>query len=327
MNEVTSNAPSTTQTAPEAQTPATQDSSSDNVPVNDGKQANGKEAVKAPSKKYADSDDTWYKITVDGEEVEVQAKDLKKAYGLDKAAYKKMQEAAHTQKQLQDQVNKFLSGFDPKDPNFRQNLDKFLKGRVKDTGIDIKDVLTEMLVDYAEEESLSPDEKELRHYRQLQKQQKEQEDLYRQQQEQAQKIALQAQVDEEIDLELEAAFKEAGITNPSPYDLAMVADWMLAGIEARGQRLSAKDAVTKLNDYHNRSVDRWVGKSSQEQDDKKFLDSVPKALLERIRKADLALTRAQSQQRPPAQSPKKETASKKSEPKTFDDWWKEKHGN
>lgn len=186
-----------------------------------------------------------HKVKIDGEEVEVDDDTLLRDYQLAKASHKRMQEAAETRKQAEEQIAQIraLAEQTRQDP---RNLFKAL-------GLDAKQFAEALLAEELENELLSPEEKELRELRNW----KKQNEMERAEKEEAEKkrkaeeLALQAGA--EIESEIVDALKVSGI-KATPRSVARVAEMMLASLGGDGPRLKASDAISRLTPEYRADV-------------------------------------------------------------------------
>lgn len=108
--------------------------------------------------------------------------------------------------------------------------------------------------------------------------------------------AMMEEAAKRIDVEISSAFKEAGISTPTPRLLKRVADTMYSYLDATGQRLPALQALKHV--LREDEEDRI--KSFDTDDVSKILPKLPKKFLDAIRKADIESLKSSL----PKQSPK-----------------------
>lgn len=103
-----------------------------------------------PGETRAETAARLYKVTVDGQEMEVDENELRRGYAHNKAAAKRMEEAANQRKEAEHVLQLFKS-------NPREAM--------KALGLDAKQFAEQVINHELQESILTPEQKELRHYR------------------------------------------------------------------------------------------------------------------------------------------------------------------
>jgi len=169
-----------------------------------------------------------HRVKIDGEELDVELEELINNYQRAQASQKRFDEAARTMKQVEEM---FARG--------RNDPAEILNA----LGVDPLEFLESFVTKQIEEDSLSPEEKELRELRALKAerdaelQKAEQNRIAQERQRQADAFAQQ------IDNDITAALAEAGL-KPTPKIIARVAEQLLADLSA-GKELNARSALTR----------------------------------------------------------------------------------
>ena len=238
-------------------------------------------------------------VKIDGEELEVSLDELIQGFQTGKASTKKFQEASSKMKQVEDL---FRVG--------RENPAEILQAM----GVDPLEWIENFVNQRVEEESLSPEERELRDLRKF----KEEQELSRKQAEEREKAARleqEAQQQAEVlDAEISAALAEMGVRNPTPRIIARVAEEMLADLEA-GKPLNARNAVSRTQkSIQNELIDFGKGLSPED-----LLSKFGDEFKESVRQMFLNNVAARPQEN--TSSPQEEQASGKSKKKgrTFEE--------
>lgn len=204
-----------------------------------------------------------YQVKVDGEVLEVAEDELLKGYQLSKASHKRFQEAAEKLKSVDE-----LFAIGKQDPT------QVLKA----LGVDPVEWMSEYVDRLVEENSLTPEQKEMRELKaykeRMDKEAAEKQRLLKEEQAKAQAQA-EAQ---KIDSEISQAFKEAGI-KPNARLIQRMADYMLADLAAGNKEIDARKALARTqNDIQAELMDLL----SLEPD--KYLSKADAAKRENLRK-------------------------------------------
>lgn len=232
-----------------------------------------------------------YTITVDGEEMQVDLETLKKDYQLAQASHKRFQQAAEIQKQNQ-QLQQVLAQA-KRDPSGFMNW----------LGIDPKGFSEEYLIAQLEEEMMSPEERKISEYERELQRYKAQEEREAQQRKQAEMDALTKQAAEQIDNEIADALQDLGygVDNPPPARvIARIADYMLAGLDSKGEQLSAKNAYARVKKDYEQDIIDLVDSLEAE----KLVEFLPKSVLDKIRKYDVQQAKSKAKENRPAYVPR-----------------------
>ena len=201
MSEVTTGgAPTAAPAATEATNPHDPKQAAPNIGANATQgQSPAKEAAQEAMRKF--------KLKVDGQEVEVDEEELKRGYSHQRAASKRMQEAAKKEKQAEE----FISLLKDKQAFFEA---------AKRLGHDPRKLAEEYLAAQLEEEMLDPREKELKEAKRKLQAYEEMEKRQREEAEKKRDQALKAKFAEDYTKQFTEALKETNL----PPTKAMVAE-------------------------------------------------------------------------------------------------------
>lgn len=222
-----------------------------------------------------------YRIKVDGQELEVDIEELKRGYQLKQASHKKFQEAAEKEKQAGQIMQALESG----DLNFIVSKLGPQKARALMEDYLIEQIQYENLPE-AERRAIDA-ERRLKQFEQ--ERQQEQQRLQQQEQER-----VMAQAHAELDREVGEALKELG-RKPTPRLVIRIVDEMIARMDAKDQRITAKDAVK----YAQKGILTDLSEYLPQLSDEELFQTIPKEVWERMRKHDVnRVTQASTQRRP-----------------------------
>lgn len=217
-----------------------------------------------------------HKIKVDGEEIELGWDDLVKEAQKGRGADKRYREAAQLKQGIAALVDEFKTG----------KLDKLVELAGADT---FRQAAEKYLISYLEEQQLPEGERKARA---LEKQYKDLESRYSREKEQAsqaERQRLEQQAIQEIDLEIADAVKATG-RKPTPRLIARIAEHMLATLDAKDARLSAKDAYSRTVQDFREDIAEYL-RDMPAAEARKML---PKEFLDALRKDDVAMIASQA---------------------------------
>ena len=184
--------------------------------------------TKAQAKKMlADGDmDAVVKVKIDGQEHELTVRELSKLTSLEKVSQKKMQEAAHLTKQVQQFINWA-----------KQNPGAFLK----ETGIDPEEWAASTLKEKYELMQMTPEQRELLELRQLKAYHEQQEQEKKQREEQESLTKVEQETMQSLEQEFIGAWQETGLPKNKIFGQLMAAKMLSAS--RQGKNLQAKEAA------------------------------------------------------------------------------------
>lgn len=219
-----------------------------------------------------------HKVKVNGKEAEIPYDELVTGYQLRQASDARLQEAASLRKTLSEAWNSA-------DPS------AFFKSK----NMNAEEWAEKLLLDKLRRDKMSPEERQFLESQEKTKAERDALEREKKQFDEQRKSAITAQVTQQLDTEITAAFTEAGI-KPD----AVLVDLMARRMEAafnpddpESQPMPAKVALKHTLDYLDQVVERKLGGLSADEARKRF----PKKLLDDLRKQDVELVRSQSPMR------------------------------
>jgi hypothetical protein len=219
-----------------------------------------------------------YKVKVDNEELEVDEEELKRGYAHNKAAAKRMEQAAEMRKQYEREVQ-IAKGFEQWIDNVKTNPEA-LFSLAEQLGLDVDDIAMKRAAERLKYEYMDEDqrraydnERELQRYKQMEQRQAE---LQRQQ---AQQQVL-ANARESVENEFVEFFTEQQI-RPTPTVLARIAELKL-GAASAGKQISVAQAYQRVvKEQQQARLDLLANLSEDD------IKSLPKEQLQKLRQADM----------------------------------------
>ena len=219
-----------------------------------------------------------YKVKVDNEELEVDEDELKRGYAHNKAAAKRMEQAAEMRKQYERQVQ-IAEGFEKWIHNVKNNPEA-LFSLAEQLGLDVDDIAMKRAAERLKYEYMDEDqrraydnERELRRYKEMEQKQAE---LQRQQAEQQ----FVAKARETVENEFVEFFTEQGI-RPTPTILARIAELKL-GAASAGKQISVAQAYQRVVKEQQQARLELLANLSEDD-----IKSLPKEQLQKLRQADM----------------------------------------
>jgi len=219
-----------------------------------------------------------YKVKVDQEELEVDEDELKRGYAHNKAAAKRMEQAAEMRKQYERQVQ-IAEGFEKWIDNVRQNPEA-IYSLLEQLGVDADEIAMRRAAEKLKYEYMDEDqrraydnERELRRYKEIE-QRREMEQ--RQQAEQA----ILAKARETVESEFVDFFTEQGI-KPTASILARIAELKLGAAQA-GRQISVAQAYQRVQAEQQRARLELLANLSEDD-----IKSLPKEQLQKLRQQDM----------------------------------------
>lgn len=203
------------------------------------------------------------RVRLGGQEVEVD----EAVAEMKKGADAKYQEAAQLRKEAQAQLDALKFA--------KENPREFFKI----TGVDAKAFAEQLLLEELEESLLSDEQKELKRYRNAEKESAKQREASESHAKAAAQEREYNEAAEQIENEILGVLKEQGIDSPNARQIARVADIMIASLEAQdGKRMHAKDAFQRVQEYQRQDVLSFIAELSPEVIEAQYPD-VYKAIL------------------------------------------------
>lgn len=251
-------------------------------------------------KEQPDYSSTRHRVKVYGEEREVPYEDLITGYQKGLAADEKFRKAADYMKQIEA---------------FKSDPRKALE----EAGLDPYGIAESWLSEKLKMEQMTEQERDLyqkaRGYDELQKKLKEKEDI---EQKYKMKEAREAAA-KEIDTEISEALSTLG-RKPTPRLVARIAETMLANLSAKGQRIKAKDALSRVQQDYSAEIGEYLSGLSEDE----ALKLLPKSLTDAIRKAQVQKVKSQDPMGTGFKTTKKSEPSKTTEKQKIgtDEWLK-----
>ena len=242
-----------------------------------------------------------YKVKVDDQESEVDEDELLRGYQNSKASSKRYQEASHMQKQLEQFIESSR-----KDPRKMFEV----------LGINPRDFSEQLLLQELEESLLSPEEKSSRSERQELEQYRLQSKLLKDKEASTQREAEYSRVAEDIDSQIYSILKESG-TQATPRNIARIAEYMLAGLDAKDGVMDARTAYGKVRSDVSQDLQELFAQSSTEE----LVKILPVEFLQSLRQHDIGKARSINlpQSIRPGSKPQAEAKEGKSKYRSIDD--------
>jgi hypothetical protein len=235
-----------------------------------------------------------FKVKVDGVEKELTADELVRDYQLREASQKRFQQAAEMSKQAQAQMEALQFA--------RENPIEFFRA----TGVNAKEFAEKVLLQELEESMLSPEERELRDLRnyknKIDQEQKSQLAIKQEQQ----RLALEEQTAQEIENEILEVLTASNL-KPTPRNIAKCAEYLLASLDEKGNRMHARDAFQRVQTNTRKEVAEHIADLTPEEMEQQFPEFYKKLLAHSANKGKVSLPvpfnkTAQSEQKTKQQS-------------------------
>jgi hypothetical protein len=237
----------------------------------------GGESVAAPETATSAAPEK-YKLSVDGQEMEVDLEELKRGYGTNAAATRRFQKAAEMAKEAESIKRAIKDGdFDYLEKHLPK--DKFLKAAEK------------ALLQKIEWDELPDHEKELRRLKQeIEKRDAETASQKKEREESEYRTLVEA-AEKEIDQEITEVLKESKI-RANPLVVKLMTDFMLAPLEAalasegdevQAKRMSAKDAMRQVDAFLTGYLPGFLESLTPEQ----AIKYLPKSILDHYRESEV----------------------------------------
>ena len=187
-----------------------------------------------PGESKAETVARLYKVTVDGEEMEVDEDELRRGYAHNKAASKRMEEASMTRKEAEQVLRIFKD-------NPREAF--------KLLGRDARQFAEQVINEELSEALLSPQERELRDYKRQLESYQSKEKQARAEYEQQQMEAEMARYTEQIQTDIVGTLETAGLPK-TERTVSRIAYYMQAALQAGYKDIKPADVIEHVkNDY------------------------------------------------------------------------------
>jgi len=203
----------------------------------------------APGETHAETMARMYKVTIDGQETEVDEDELRRGYTHNKAAEKKMQEAAMSRKEAEQVLRMFKE-------NPRQAMSRL--------GIDVRQLAESVIQDELSEAMLSPEQKELRQYKKQLEQYQMSEKQAREEYESQQQQAEMARYTEQIQSEIVSTLDTAGLPK-TERTVGRIAHYMQAALSAGYANVTPADVIEYVKNDYIADFKSFMGGMSEEQ--------------------------------------------------------------
>lgn len=236
-----------------------------------------------------------YKVKVDGQEIEIDEGELLKGYQKAKSANKRFEEAAKLKKQS-DQI---LEALKTSPAQVLEHL-----------GLNFREVAEKYLIEKLEEESLPPEQKELRDAKKKLEEYEAREKEIQKQREQEEYAKMKSSYETEIETQIIDSLNQSGLPK-TPYTVKRMAQYLARALD-RGVDIRPKDVVELVRKDYYEDLTSYLGGH----DGENLLKTLPKEVIDKIRKADLARVKAKSAPSPAkVDEVAKPQESKESKPK------------
>ena len=219
-----------------------------------------------------------HRVKVDGKELEVSDDDLIRDYQLKEASYKRMEEASKLSKSLQPYLPVI------------EALQKGDLGVLKKLGVPkeaLRKFSEQELIEYLEEQELSPEERRAREAERERDKIKAERDEERRKADSQRQEQLAHKAAQDIESEIVDALKEIEVPLKGNYRLVRrMAEDMFASLEAKQPKVTAKQARERVLKGMREDFEEYV-KRGVSGDLEKFIESLPAELVDGVRKRDL----------------------------------------
>lgn len=214
-------------------------------------------------------------IPIDGKRYVQSLGEVVKGFGLQQASYRKLDEAKNilsSNRKFHDKIKE-----DPK---------KYWE--LADTlGLDKRKLAYDMLSEVVQEEEMTAEERYKREAEQSRKEKEELEQRIKQEKEQKEYSTLRDKEVDRLNNEFKEALPELGFKEYSPRSKMSVVGTAIEKMKfftSMGKNISIKDAVFMAKQEKMSLIQDYLG----ELDDKRLMDTIPKAIIERLRSIDVA---------------------------------------
>jgi len=203
----------------------------------------------APGETKAETMARMYKVTVDGQEMEVDEDELKRAYSHSKAAEKRMQEAAMSRKEAEQVLRMFKE-------NPRSAMQRM--------GIDVRNLAEEVIQEELREARLTPEQREMQKYKAELERYQLSEKQAREQYEAEQQEAEMARYTEQIQNQIVNTLDTAGLPK-TERTIGRIAYYMQAALNAGYPNVQPSDVIEYVKNDYVSDFKSFMGGMSEEQ--------------------------------------------------------------
>ena len=202
-----------------------------------------------PGETKAETVARLYKVTVDGEDMEVDENELLRGYAHNKAASKRMEEAAMSRKEAEQVLRLFKES--PKEA-------------FKLLGRDARQFAEQVINEELQEALLSPQERELREYKRELEKYQQSEKQAREQYEKEQMEAEMARYTEKIQAEIVGVLENAGLPK-TERTVGRIAHYMQAALHAGYKDVTPADVIEHVKNDYIADFKSFMGSMSEDQ--------------------------------------------------------------
>lgn len=203
----------------------------------------------APGETVSETMARMFKVNVDGEEIEVDEEELKKGYSKSKAADKRFAEAAMSRKEAETVLRMFKE-------NPRHAMQQL--------GLDVRKLAEDVIQDELKEAMLSPQEKELRNYKNELERYQNNEKRARQEYEQQVQEQEMARYTEQIQNEIVQTLDTAGLPK-TERTVSRIAYYMQAALQAGYPNVTPNDVIEFVKNDYITDIKSMVGSLTEDQ--------------------------------------------------------------
>lgn len=232
-----------------------------------------------PGETRAETQARLYKVMVDGQEMEVDENELRRGYAHNKAAAKRMEEAAMTRKEAEEVLRMI-----------KENP----KTAFQRLGLDPRQFAENLINEELQEAMLDPREKELREYKRQLEQYQNAEKAQREQYEREQLEKMFQQQTEALQADVQNVLQTSGLPITAQ-TVARISYYMESAINAGYSNITAKDVVEFVKKDYVNDFKALLGGLSEDQIEM-FLgtDVVRKVAKSTVKQAKVAPTTPKS---------------------------------
>jgi multidrug efflux pump subunit AcrA (membrane-fusion protein) len=202
-----------------------------------------------PGETKAETVARMYKVMVDGQELEVDEKELTRGYAHNKAASKRMEEAAMSRKEAESVLRMFKD-------SPRQAMQRL--------GIDVRNLAEEVIQEELNDAMLSPEAKELRKYKAELERYQSSEKQAREQYEAEQLAKQEAQYTEQLQSQIVSTLDTAGLPR-TERTVSRIAYYMQSALNAGFPNVSPADVIEYVKKDHIDDIKSTLGALNEDQ--------------------------------------------------------------
>lgn len=246
-----------------------------------------------------------FKVKVDNQETEVDESELIAGYQRAKAAAKRFEDAAKMKKEAEQ---------------LAERLKKNPRDVLKNAGIDLKQFSEEVLNEFIEEESLTPEEKKSRDLERRLREYEDKEKKINEAKEQEEHAKLLKQYEDDYTKNITTALETSGLPK-TPYTVKRMAQYMARALD-QGIEVDAKDVVAYVKEDYMNDIKQLFSSSNADL----LTQLLGKENTDKLRKAELAKVKQKTAPAPTQtqQVAKAEPVEKKPSKKLSVSEWRER---